>query len=164
MSNTRPETPAAADPTSPAFDPLSLDHQLCFAIYTASNLMTRLYRPLLEPLGLTYLQYLALLVLWERRPQSVGEVGQRLNLDSGTLTPLFKRMEAQGLVARRRDPADERRVMIDLTDAGVALRERALAVPAQVFKRLPVPLEDLVALKGQLGALAAGLAAEAEDA
>jgi DNA-binding MarR family transcriptional regulator len=147
----------AEDTAAAAFDPLSLDLQLCFALYSASHLMTRLYRPYLEPLGLTYLQYLALLTLWEKRPQSVGELGRRLNLDSSTLTPLFKRLEAQGLVTRKRDKADERRRMIDLTEAGVAMRERVLDVPACVFRQLPLPFDRLVTLKGQLGELIDGL-------
>lgn len=139
------------------FNPLDLDLQLCFSLYSATNLLTRLYRPALEPLGLTYLQYLAMLALWTRRPQSVGELGERLNLDSSTLTPLFKRLEAQGLVTRRRDPKDERRRMIDLTPAGVALREKALGVPACVFSQLPMPLEQMIALKGHLDTLVEGL-------
>ncbi len=141
------------------FDPLELDLQLCFSLYSASNLLIRLYRPVLEPLGLTYLQYLAMLALWARRPQSVGELGERLNLESSTLTPLFKRLETQGLITRRRDPADERRRMIDLTPAGVALREKALDVPACVFRRLPMPLEQMIALKGELDSLVNGLRA-----
>ena len=86
-----------------------LEQHLCFALYSASGLMTRLYRPLLEPLGLTYPQYLAMLVLWERAPSTVGALGEALGLDSATLTPLLKRLEANGLVTRRRDAADERR-------------------------------------------------------
>lgn len=132
------------------FNPLALDLQLCFSLYSAANLMTRMYRPLLQPLGLTYPQYLAMLVLWERSPQNVGEVGQRLGLNSGTLTPLFKRLEEAGLVRRTRDPADERRVFISLTPAGVALREKALAVPGAVFCRLPGTLEELTALKASV--------------
>lgn len=110
-------------------DPLRLDRQVCFPLYAATNLITRLYGPVLAALGLTYPQYLVMLVLWEAEPRTVGELGGQLHLDSGTLTPLLKRMEAAGLVTRRRDPADERRVLVTLTDAGRALRDRALHVP-----------------------------------
>jgi len=139
------------------FDPLSLDVQLCFALYTASNLMTRAYRPLLEPLGLTYLQYLALMALWTDAPQSIGDLGRRLGLDASTLTPLCKRMEAAGLVTRTRDPADARRVMIDLTPHARALREKAAAVPGAMFCQLPMPFEESTALKASVERLIAGL-------
>jgi DNA-binding MarR family transcriptional regulator len=111
-------------------DPLLLDRQVCFPLYAATNLLTRLYRPILAKLGLTYPQYLVLLALWEHAPQTVGGLGARLHLDSGTLTPLLKRMEAAGLLTRTRDPADERRVQIDLTPQGRTLRDRAVHVPA----------------------------------
>src|SRR5438105_12628747 len=104
---------------------LRLDNQLCFALYSASLAMTKLYKPLLDPLGLTYPQYLAMLVLWERDGITVSELGERLQLDSGTLTPLLKRLESQGLLARERDRADERRVLLQLTPAGRALKARA---------------------------------------
>src|SRR5690349_9051070 len=103
---------------TPADDWLALDRQLCFALYSASLAMTRLYKPLLEPLGLTYPQYLVMLALWEDAGHSVGSLGDRLALDSGTLTPLLKRLESMGLVDRVRDPADERRVLVHLTAAG----------------------------------------------
>ena len=139
-----------------SLDPLRLDLQLCFALYTASNLMTRAYRPLLEPLGLTYLQYLALMVLWERAPQTVGDLRQRLGLDSSTLTPLFKRMEAAGLVTRTRDAADERRVLIDLTPKARDLKAKAAAVPGAMLCQIPLPLEEAAALKGTLERLIEG--------
>jgi DNA-binding MarR family transcriptional regulator len=114
-------------------DPLRLDLQVCFPLYAATNLIGRLYRPVLAKLGLTYPQYLVMLVLWEAAPegtpQTVGSLGARLYLDSGTLTPLLKRMEAAGLVERRRDTEDERRVQIVLTDKGRALRAQAAHVP-----------------------------------
>jgi DNA-binding MarR family transcriptional regulator len=142
-------------------DLLRLDLQLCFALYAASNLMTRLYRPLLDPLGLTYPQYLAMMALWETAPQTVGALGRRLSLDSGTLTPLFKRLEKVGLVARRRDPDDERRVLIDLTEQGEALREKAATVPMAMLCQLPLSPEEAFGLKEMLTRLAAGLAPEA---
>lgn len=112
---------------------LQLDQQLCFPVYAASNLFGRLYRPLLDALGLTYAQYLVMLVLWEFGTQGVGELGDRLYLDSGTLTPLLKRMEAAGWVVRERSIRDERRVDISLTDAGMALKQNALEVPKALF-------------------------------
>lgn len=144
-------------------DPLRLDLQLCFALYSASNLMTRSYRPFLEPLGLTYLQYIALLALWERAPQTVGELRQKLGLDSGTLTPLFKRMEAADLVTRTRDPADERRVIIDLTQRARDLREAASTVPAAVFCQLPMPIGEAAMLKGMIERLIEGLRPAEEE-
>jgi DNA-binding MarR family transcriptional regulator len=133
---------------------LRLDRQLCFALYGAANRVTRLYRPLLEALGLTYPQYLAMLVLWEASPRTVGALGEALDLESSTLTPLLKRLEAQGLVARTRDPQDERRVVITLTDAGAALRDKAKAVPEQLFCKLNMPLEELGDLRERLKGLA----------
>lgn len=135
---------------APAADPLKLDLQLCFKLYEASNLVTRMYRPLLEPLGLTYPQYLAMMALWEHTPRTVGDLGETLGLDSGTLTPLLKRLEAGGLISRKRDPADERRVNIDLTAEGRALRERALSVPEAILCQIKVPLADLAQLHGTL--------------
>ena len=141
---TTPKTPEAP------FDPLRLDRQLCFALYAASGLVTRAYRPLLEPLGLTYPQYLVMLVLWERAPRTVSELGAELDLDSGTLTPLLKRMEAAGLVARNRDPKDERRVLITLTAHGAALHDQAAKIPETLACALPLPPEDLVNLRATL--------------
>jgi DNA-binding MarR family transcriptional regulator len=111
-------------------DPLHLDQQLCFALYAASNRIQRLYRPLLEPLGLTYPQYLVMLVLWQHGRRSVGELGEALHLDSGT--PLLKRLEAAGLVVRKRCSDDERRVFVDLSAEGRALRKQATGIPGQV--------------------------------
>lgn len=115
------------------YAPLRLEFQLCFPLYAASNLLTRLYRPALDALGLTYPQYLVMLVLWEHDEQSVGEIGARLHLDSGTLTPLLKRMERNGLLERRRDAADERRVRVVLTEAGAALKLPARRVPESMM-------------------------------
>jgi DNA-binding MarR family transcriptional regulator len=151
-----------------AEDGLRLERQLCFALYSATNLTTRLYRPLLEPLGITYPQYLALLALWERAPRSVGELGEALGLDSGTLTPLLKRLQAGGLVTRTRDARDERRVLIALTPAGTELRARAAAIPETLRCGLPLPPEDAGALRDALWryvqALRPGAAGEAETA
>jgi DNA-binding MarR family transcriptional regulator len=136
---------------------LRLDQQLCFPLYAAANAIGRAYRPLLEPLGLTYPQYLVMLVLWESAPLSVGEIGTRLLLDSGTLTPLLKRLESAGLVRRQRDPEDERRVVIDLKAAGRQLEARARAVPEALACRLLITPIDALRLQQDLRALLAAL-------
>ena len=147
--------PKAKEAAAPAAVPqLRLDNQLCFALYAASGLVTRAYRPLLEPLGLTYPQYLVMLVLWEDAPRTVKALGQALDLDSGTLTPLLKRLEAAGFVTRRRDAQDERKVQIELTDAGRALREKAAEVPAALACQLHLPLDEIVELRATLQDLA----------
>jgi DNA-binding MarR family transcriptional regulator len=112
---------------------LALDNQFCFALYSASHAMTKTYKPLLDRLGLTYPQYLVMLVLWEQDGILVKDIGARLFLDSGTLTPLLKRLEANGVVARQRDPQDERQVRISLSAAGRALRAEAMAIPQQLL-------------------------------
>ncbi|MBA4778098.1 MAG: MarR family transcriptional regulator [Blastomonas sp.] len=129
---------------APGDDPLLLDRQVCFPLYAATNLLNRLYGPVLRPLGLTYPQYLVMLVLWEEEPQTVGALGARLYLDSGTLTPLLKRMEQAGHVSRTRDAEDERRVLIGLTERGRALRADALHVPETIAGgRSPEGLDEL---------------------
>lgn len=115
---------------------LCLDEQLCFPIYAASNLIVKAYRPFLTPLGLTYPQYLVMLVLWEKECVSVGDLGQILHLDSGTLTPLLKRMETSGLINRSRDPNDERRVLISLKDKGRDLSAEAEKIPKELTKNI----------------------------
>ncbi len=146
-----PRAKAPSPVANPAW--LTLDHQLCFALYSASLAMTKLYKPLLDPLGLTYPQYLVMLVLWEGDGVTVGAVGERLALDSGTLTPLLKRLEAAGFMQRLRDAADERRVLLQLTPAGRALKERALAVPPQVAQASGCTLGELSSLTARLHAL-----------
>src|SRR6201985_60348 len=127
-ANTSP--PTADDARADAW--LALDKQLCFALYSASLAMTKVYKPLLAPLGLTYPQYLVMLALWEEDAQTVSQLGDKLALDSGTLTPLLKRLEAQGQVGRERDAADERRVIVRLTHAGRKLKVAARAVPQAI--------------------------------
>ncbi|MCB1560409.1 MAG: MarR family transcriptional regulator [Xanthomonadales bacterium] len=129
---------------------LALDKQLCFALYSASHAMTRAYQPLLAPLGLTYPQYLVMLVLWERDDQTVSAIGSRLLLDSATLTPLLKRMEQAGLLQRQRDRDDERQVRIALSDAGRALRRRARAVPVSVHHAVGCPPDEMHGLRDRL--------------
>ncbi|WP_374575789.1 MarR family winged helix-turn-helix transcriptional regulator [Phenylobacterium sp.] len=150
------KTPSARDAApeggAAGVDPLRLDLQLCFALYSAANTVTRLYRPLLEPLGLTYPQYLTMMALWEKSPRPMAELGEALGLDSGTLTPLLKRLEAAGLVARARDAADERRVTITLTEAGAALKAKAAHVPAELACQLGCDLEEIADLRDRLKA------------
>lgn len=152
MTTTRlPAQPTAANPptgtpTAPG-TPLALDQQLCFALYSASHAFTRVYKPLLDALDLTYPQYLVMLVLWQQDGQTVKAIGAHLHLDSGTLTPLLKRLEAAGLIRRDRDPADERQVRIALTAEGWALKAKADAVPGAIFCALGGDAEDLPGLR-----------------
>ncbi|RYF45749.1 MAG: MarR family transcriptional regulator [Comamonadaceae bacterium] len=132
---------------------LKLDNQLCFAVYSASLAMTRLYKPLLDKLDLTYPQYLVMLALWEQDGAMVSELGVRLSLDSGTLTPLLKRLEANGFVSRVRDVADERRVHITLTAAGRKLKAKAASVPGCLLTASQCSISELVGLTKQLQTL-----------
>jgi MarR family transcriptional regulator, organic hydroperoxide resistance regulator len=138
---------------------LELDNQLCFALYTASRAVVRAYAPLLEDAGLTYPQYVTMLVLWEdpARSRSVGELGERLQLDSGTLTPLLKRLASMGYVTRARDADDERRVLVTLTAAGLALRDRLAGVPESFLGCLGMDVDEASALRDQLAALTTAL-------
>ncbi|WP_417578943.1 MarR family winged helix-turn-helix transcriptional regulator [Pelagibacterium sp.] len=136
---------------------LAPEHQLCFAVYAAGQAFARLYRPLLDPLGLTYPQYLAMLVLWEDRPISVTGIGQRLGLDTGTLTPMLKRLEAAGLVKRTRSATDERRVLVTLTDAGRALKNQARHIPETIACASGRALPDVVRLRDDINALTIAL-------
>lgn len=129
---------------------MKLDNQLCFAFYTCSREIMRLYRPLLTELGLTYTQYITLLALWERDGVTVKELGAELMLDSGTLTPLLKKLEGMSLITRTRDKADERNVIIRLTEAGSKLQEKACKVPLQLFANTQVNLEDITAMHRQI--------------
>jgi MarR family transcriptional regulator, organic hydroperoxide resistance regulator len=137
---------------------LLLDNQLCFALYSTSLAMTKLYKPLLDELGLTYPQYLAMLVLWERDGLMVSELGERLFLDSGTLTPLLKRLESAGLVARIRDVQDERRVHVTLTAAGRKLKAKAQKVPGCILSASQCSIPELLQLTRQLRGLRQRLA------
>ncbi|MFG6461090.1 MarR family winged helix-turn-helix transcriptional regulator [Roseateles sp. DXS20W] len=167
MPRRKPTTASAADAT-PAADPreqwLQLDRQLCFALYSSSLAMTKLYKPLLAPLGLTYPQYLAMLVLWESDGLAVGQLGQRLSLDSGTLTPLLKRLETLGHIERRRARDDERRVDIFLTPAGRKLRRQALDIPGQLACASACDLHELALLTQRLHELRSQLTAATEAA
>src|SRR5579859_3049656 len=138
-----------------------LDRQLCFALYTASRAVARAYAPLLEDASLTYPQYVTMLALWENpdQPRSVGELGERLHLDSGTLTPLLKRLASMGYVTRSRDTGDERRVLITVTEQGLALRDRLAAVPESFGACLGLDVPEARSLRDRLTALTASLEA-----
>jgi DNA-binding MarR family transcriptional regulator len=133
--------------------PLMLGNQLCFAIYSTAHAFNRVYKPLLERLGLTYPQYLVMLVLWERDGLPVKDIGERLFLDSGTLTPLLKRLEAAELIKRTRSTEDERQVLIALTSRGQALREKARSVPQAILAASACSVTELAAMKNGLIAL-----------
>ncbi|MBR1189290.1 MarR family winged helix-turn-helix transcriptional regulator [Bradyrhizobium sp. AUGA SZCCT0160] len=137
----------------PAVDPLLLGNQICFAVYSTAHAFNRVYKPLLEKLGLTYPQYLVMMVLWERDGVPVKDIGEKLFLDSGTLTPLLKRMEAAELIRRTRSTEDERQVLIALTPKGQALRENARAVPQGILASSACSVGELVAMKNELLAL-----------
>ena len=133
--------------------PLRLDNQICFAVYSAAHAFNRVYKPLLDKLGLTYPQYLVMLVLWERDGVPVKDIGERLFLDSGTLTPLLKRLEQAGLVRRTRSTEDERQVLIALTAQGQALKEKARAVPQSILAASACSVGELSTLKNEIVAL-----------
>lgn len=128
------------------YDALKLEHQLCFPLYAASRMVIKQYRPYLDELNLTYTQYIAMMVLWERREISVKELGQRLCLDSGTLTPVLKSLEAKGCLVRRRSAEDERVLLVELTDEGDKLKERAVSVPQKMAGCIPLEPNEALQL------------------
>lgn len=132
------------------FDPLKLEYQLCFSLYTSSRTIIRKYKPFLDPLNLTYTQYICLLVLWEEDGVSVKELGDRLMLDSGTLTPLIKKLENQGYLKRVRSQLDERMISIVLSEEGHALKEKVKDIPQKIVKSLNMNIEDAIELKKRL--------------
>jgi DNA-binding MarR family transcriptional regulator len=146
--------------TTEEIDPLALENQVCFALAVAARSVIALYRPLLEPMGLTHPQYLVMLALWGRSPLSVTELSGLLALDPGTLSPLLKRLEAQGYVERRRVPGNERTLAVTLTDAGRALRADAERIPPAIVERLGMPVEELMRLHGDLSAVIAAATTE----
>ncbi|NKY58808.1 MarR family winged helix-turn-helix transcriptional regulator [Nocardia flavorosea] len=137
--------------TAESDDPLRLERQVCFALAVANRSVLAVYRPLLEPLGLTHPQYLVMLALWGEAPMSVKAIAEAIQLDSPTLSPLLKRLEGAGLVTRRRAPGDERTLVVDLTEAGRSLRREAERIPPAVVERLGVGLGDLEELREVLG-------------
>jgi DNA-binding MarR family transcriptional regulator len=132
---------------------LRLDNQICFAVYSAAHAFNRVYKPLLDRLGLTYPQYLVMLVLWERDGVPVKEIGERLFLDSGTLTPLLKRLEQAGFIKRIRSTEDERQVMISLTSQGQAQKDKARAVPPSILAASQCSIAELSAVRDGIVAL-----------
>lgn len=137
-----------------AYEQLKLENQLCFPIYAASRLITRAYQPRLDSLGITYPQYLVMMVLWEEDNMAVNDIAKKLILNTNTITPLLKRMEHQGLVIRQRSSADERKVFVTLTDEGNQMQEQAAQIPIDLSKQLidkNLQVEDLMHLKKQLG-------------
>src|SRR5687767_5121756 len=132
--------------STPAEDPLALEQQVCFALSVAARNVVAVYRPVLEPLGLTHPQYLVMLALWQHGTLSVKALSGLLQLDPGTLSPLLKRLEAAGLLRRERDPRDQRNLALALTDEGKALREQAERIPAGIVERLGMPVEQLMTL------------------
>ncbi|KAB1068926.1 MarR family winged helix-turn-helix transcriptional regulator [Methylobacterium planeticum] len=140
-------------------DPLLLDNQLCYALYAAAHRMTKSYRPMLERIGLTYPQYLVLLVLWETDGVTVSEIGRRLRLDSGTLTPVLKRLEGAGLLVRNRRQSDEREVEIGLTPRGRALKAEAVEVRQAVMCQLNLTEPEVQAMRADLNHLIENLSA-----
>nr|WP_228479703.1 MarR family transcriptional regulator [Microbacterium sp. A18JL241] len=135
-------------------DMLKLENQLCFALVTAARNVVAIYRPILEPLGLTHPQYLVMLALWERSPRSLNDLAADLALDPATASPLVKRLEKEGLIARERSSEDERRLDIRLTDAGTRLRERAVDVPRQVMAAVHMDVEQITTLRDGLSPFA----------
>lgn len=129
---------------------LKLDQQICFSLYAASREIIKLYKPILDPHRLTYTQYLAMMVLWEEEKITVKRMGKRLHLDSGTLTPLLKKLEAMGHVSRYRSPEDDRVVIVELTDQGSQLKQNMLDVPMQMASQVQLPIEEALQLKKQL--------------
>ena len=142
-------------------DPLALDRQVCFALAAASRSVIALYRPVLQPLGLTHPQYLVMLALWERSPRTVSDIGATLLLDPATLSPLLKRLEAAGLVSRARSVTDERALDVQLTADGASLRSRAEGVPPQIIDRLGLPVAELERIRDDLTKLIEAATVEA---
>lgn len=140
-------------------DALSFDKQICFSLYSAANAMVRAYRPLLQSLDLTYLQYIVMMVLWEEEGISISSLGNKLHLDSGTLTPLLKRLESKGLVLRKVSPKDERVKSLFLTESGKSLKKQASKIPEQVLCKTSTSYESLQQLKLQCDELLCSLSA-----
>ena len=154
----------SANPKEAQESLLNLENFLCFAIYSTANAVTRAYQPRLAALGLTYPQYLVMVVLWERENQTVKAIGDKLSLDSGTLTPLLKRLETAGLITRRRDTVDERQVLIGLTDEGRAMRERAEAIPIAMGQAFGCTMEEAKGLRAELITMRDNLVASIDEA
>jgi DNA-binding MarR family transcriptional regulator len=167
MTESAPSDARATAPESTATsgdDVLALENQVCFALVVASRSVLSLYRPVLEPLGLTHPQYLVMLALWSEDRRSAGTLAATLALEPATLSPLLKRLEAAGLVTRRRSESDERVLLIELTETGRALRRQAEAIPQQIVARLGMAIDELETLRSSLHAVTAAAAAPQSSA
>lgn len=147
-------------PETIAEDPLAIENQVCFALAVASRGVIGLYRPILEPLGLTHPQYLVMLALWQKSPRTVKDLGLQLQLEPATLSPLLKRLEATGYIRRDRSIHDERKLQVELTDEGIALRAQALTIPPRIVERLGMSLDELTELRDVLHRVMAAVAAD----
>lgn len=136
-----------------SYEHLKIDNQLCFALYASSKALIKIYKPLLDELGITYTQYITLLVLWEQDNITVKELGSKLYLDSGTLTPLLKKLETLGIIHRERDPKDERNVFVKLTPKGMGMKDEALEIPQKAFCSTGLTIDEAAALKQKLNEL-----------
>lgn len=161
--NAAPEPKTADEPTPSVPGLIPVEDMVCFAFYAASHAFTRVYKPLLDAIGLTYPQYLVMVSLWTQDDRTVGSLGAALGLESSTLTPLLKRLEALGHVSRRRDPADERVVRVRLTPAGLALKEKARHIPGCILAATGLDLADVVRLQREVAALRHALETAAGD-
>ena len=135
------------------YDNIKLDNQICFSLYATSREIIKLYKPVLDKFNLTYTQYIAMLVLWEDEKSTVKDIGRRLHLDSGTLTPLLKKIESMGLITRYRDTNDDRVVIVELTEKGRILKDEVLEVPGEVACKVKLPMEKLINIKKSLDEL-----------
>jgi DNA-binding MarR family transcriptional regulator len=153
----RADEPSVGGMHEASVDLLALENQVCFALAVAARGVIGLYRPILEPLGLTHPQYLVMLALWQRSPRTVRDLGDALQLDPATLSPLLKRLESQGLITRQRSPRDERALDVALTDSGRRLRQQALTIPPQVVDRLGMSLDELGSLRDRLSEVIAAV-------
>ncbi|PPL19080.1 MarR family winged helix-turn-helix transcriptional regulator [Microterricola pindariensis] len=153
-------TPAKTQDETAPVDLLALESQVCFGLAVAARGVIGAYRPILEPLGLTHPQYLVMLALWQASPRTVRDLGEALQLEPATLSPLLKRLEGIGYVTRARNPHDERALDVSLTDAGLALREQALQIPPQIIARLGMSLDELAELRTTLSRVIAAVGAE----
>jgi DNA-binding MarR family transcriptional regulator len=132
------------------YEALKLENQFCFSVYSLSKEMTRVYKPYLQKLDLTYTQYITMLVLWEKDGLKVNEIGKKIQLDSGTLTPLLKKLEQKGFIKRKRQKGDERNLNVTLTQKGKELKEKAIIIPHELVEKISLPLEELIKLRDKL--------------
>ena len=148
--------------TEERYECLKLENQLCFPLYACAKEVVRRYRPLLDELGITYTQYITMMVLWEHRSMSVKDIGERLCLDSGTLTPLLKKLEEKGYIVRRRDDNDERILVASVTEKGLALRDKAVNIPREIASCIPLQTKDAIELARILNELKKNLSTNSE--